>query len=313
MLRIAMPTTRAQRDAVSSTAPDASSPTLGASASRGTGGLVLCVLVAYVVASAAFYFDGFFRFLVPGVRILVFPAGVGVLLGDGRFSLVSWARVPILIGTAYALGACAAALWRGRPAARLLCFSVFFGLLLPQAGLFVIYLTTVRGVPLSTSAPVAIAVLGVPTLALGRPRMLRRFDAHEAGLGWTSLRFGARRLLLTVVALGWLGFVAEVYVGLTVTQVVWPCFVAANLAMLLACGSAVALLRLRVWGLFGAVTTAVLVAAATSSLVWNVPPGWGLEAVPPAFCAIGSLVPIAVVVGLTWPFWRSIGARLRYD
>jgi hypothetical protein len=282
------------------------------SAPRGTSLLVLAVLVAYVVASVAFYYDGFFRFVVEGGRLLFFPAGVGVTLDDYRFSLGPWARIPILVGTTWSLAACAVALWRGRPAARLLCFAVFFGLLLPQVGLLMIYLTTLRGVPLSTSAPLAAAALGIPTLALGRPSMLRRFDAYEGGLGWATLRFGARRLLLTLIALGWLGLVAEVYVGLTVTHVVWPGFVAANLAMVLAWASAVGLLRLRVWALFGALGTAALVGVAAAALRADVPPGFGLEAGVRAVGVIGPLAPTALVLALTWSFWRAIASRLRH-
>src|SRR5262249_49948088 len=141
-----------------------------------------------------------------GGELTYLPAGVVVTLGGRAVSLVPWLRIPILLGTAYALGSCALALWEGRPNARLTCFAVFFGLLLPQVGLLVIYLTTLRGVAFSTAAPGALAVLGVPALALGRPGMLKRFDAHEAGLGWASLRFGRRRLLLTVIAVSWLGF-----------------------------------------------------------------------------------------------------------
>src|SRR5262249_31076905 len=136
-----------------------------------------------------------------------------------RTSIIPWTRFPLLIGTAYALAHCARAWRAGRPDARLHSFAAFFGLLLPQTALFMIYLSTLRGVPWGVSIPVTLAVWGALAAGLGSPAMLRRFQAAEAGLGWASLRFGHRRVLATIITLAWLGVAAEVCVGLSEGQI----------------------------------------------------------------------------------------------
>lgn len=266
---------------------------------------ILGVLAAYLVVSAFCYYDGFFRFVAAGNLVWFNLSGLDVLLDDGRASTIPWARIPILIGTAYALVRAARAVREGDPRARLACFAVSFGLLLPQASLLLVYMTTLRNIPLFTAAPIALLVTGLPALAVGRPGLLHRFDAHEDD-AWSSLAFGQRRLLLTLVTLGWLGFLAEIDVawtaghhGLTLN------FAAAVAAMALAAVSAVGLLRLRVWALCGAVATAGLVTVSALGFAREV----GAQGC--ACSTAAAWLPVGLVLALTWPFWRSLGARLR--
>src|SRR5262249_22640316 len=92
---------------------------------------ILLVLVLYCGLSAFGYSDGFVRCVLAGGRFHVMAAGPAVDLSEGRYSLVTWARIPILAGSLFALERAAHAFRVGRVDARLLSFGVFFGLLLP--------------------------------------------------------------------------------------------------------------------------------------------------------------------------------------
>jgi hypothetical protein len=244
--------------------------------------LMLGALLLYLGLVAHGYHDGFFRHVFAGGEVDWLPAGPAVAMDDGRWSLVNWARLPLTLVSAWALGHCAWALRVGRPTARLASFATFFGLLLPQAFLYVTYLVMLRRLPIPAAIAITLVVWGIPALLLGSPGTVRRVPQP--------------RVLLTLVAVAWIGLGAEMAIGVTAFRVDWGLYIAAYIGMILAACSGVGLLRVRTWSLF----TGLGASIATSFALW-----WALH------LTLVAALPPAIFLALTWPFWRAAAKQLR--
>jgi hypothetical protein len=210
--------------------------------------------VAYPLVAVPYFWADWFRFLRPGVPMLVEPP-MGVLIPaiGAQLTLLSPWRLLAAGVTAALLGVSARRLRRGAPGAHALSLVVLLGLVLPQVfwcGEF--FVDWFQGRGFLTACAAWLVAVAVPAVAVARRGALD---------GWGALREGRGRVVLAAASMGWVAFATTVlfeharqFVG------AGAAFTAAFVAMGSAALGMVGLLRQRTWGLVASLSAAVSLA-----------------------------------------------------
>jgi hypothetical protein len=156
---------------------------------------------------------------------------------------------------------CAVSLWRNRPRAKVASLVALWGVLLPQVLWYTEFLVDWNaGVGVTTAVIGAIGLVALPTALL--------FDGSSTLTGW-PLATGRIRILITAIAVGWLGLLATNMIDHSYQLDSWFAYTSALAAIPLAALSIYGLIRLRTWALWTSIGTALAVGMVAFAFTWT--------------------------------------------
>jgi hypothetical protein len=264
--------------------------------------------IAYVGVSLYYFWDDFFKFMEPGSPIAVDRAGIAVPVHGSEYlwTILSPWRI-LLAGVAVALLAVSAqGLWRRRPGARVLALISLWGVLLPQVLWYTEFVFDwYGGIGWSTIVLAGFAAAALPTLLL--------FEGRGTLAEWRPLSAGRARLLLTAIALGWIGSLAANILDHSYRLDSWVSYLAALAAIPLSALAITGIFKLRSWALWIGIAAAGSLAVTVLAFDWSgCAGGWGyLDSMVYATTGhdlsrlVTAAAPVALIWGLSAPFLHA--------